>query len=232
MSISNSNFDKRRIKNKITLCDKNDHNNIKGIFKKYNHTKYTKNKNGYFINLDSVPRNVLKEIEDYIDQSIHEKKTKYNAINIIDNYDNYDITAPDGNLEDIETCENKTINYNINNEEEIDDEEILKESFEKDELIQKDTIMLSQNKDDYDYDIDLETENDNIDNIDTDDNDDKSIYDVKLSYPNAINEIIKKCRDVLKKSNNDSEFLYTNYKENDDDDEGDELSEDNDFNLF
>ena len=240
MSISNSNFDKRRIKNKITLCDKTDHNNIKDIFKKYNHKKYTKNKNGYFINLDSVPYNVLKEVEDYIDQSIKERNEKYNSLEGINNtnYNNYNLNTSSDNLStnendsDIPNENSKSYSYDIENEEEMDKEEQEQENFDKDDEGEKDKVLFS-NK--HNYDSDDENDNDNNNDNINDDNDEKSFCEIKLTYPLIVNNIIKRCRDIQKKSNMDTDMLYSNYKEYDDDDEddnNDELSEDSDYTLF
>lgn len=242
MNISNSTLDKRRIKNKITLCSRDDHNNIKEIFKKYNHKKYTKNKNGYFINLDCVPNNILQEIEEYIDlkNKNREDKLKKKLEISSNDYETYSINNNENDIQNESSFdldkENIDKGYNLNQEDNSS-----KKNIECDGLYIDNEIDNEIDNDignDIENEIGNEIDNDQIDDVDNlsdinDENDDKSIMFDKYSYPSVINNLIKKCRDIQKKCINDSDILYSVYTDYEyDDNNDDELTEDNNYSLI
>lgn len=57
---------KKNIINIIDKFGKSEHLEILKIIKKYDNIKYTENNNGIFFNLNSVPENVLLEIEKFV----------------------------------------------------------------------------------------------------------------------------------------------------------------------
>ncbi len=57
---------KKNIINTVEKFGKSEHLEILKIIKKYDNIKYTENNNGIFINLNSIPENVLSEIEKFV----------------------------------------------------------------------------------------------------------------------------------------------------------------------
>ena len=57
---------KKNIINTVEKFGKSEHLEILKIIKKYDNIKYTENNNGIFINLNSIPENVLLEIEKFV----------------------------------------------------------------------------------------------------------------------------------------------------------------------
>ena len=59
----------KQLKSKIENLEKTEQFEIIKILNNNNYT-YTKNNNGYFINMNNIPQKVIKEINDFIDFSI------------------------------------------------------------------------------------------------------------------------------------------------------------------
>lgn len=59
----------KELKTKIENLEKTEQYEIIKILNNNNYT-YTKNNNGYFINMNNIPKNVITEINEFIDFSI------------------------------------------------------------------------------------------------------------------------------------------------------------------
>lgn len=57
---------KKNIINTVEKFGKSEHLEILKIIKKYDNIKYTENNNGIFLNLNSIPENLLLEIEKFV----------------------------------------------------------------------------------------------------------------------------------------------------------------------
>ena len=76
----------KQLKSKIENLEKTEQYEIIKILNNNNYT-YTKNNNGYFINMNNIPQKAINEINDFIDFS-----TKNNELLIIDQKERFNLS--------------------------------------------------------------------------------------------------------------------------------------------